>query len=230
MISRIQQSLGEAKNKMNGYVMLLVLRYANLCVKADAMSLLPVSVLLDGDEKNLEEVANVSMVNEKVIAVLPKYPNTIFEIGKGVKKAHPEFKMDMVQNDKSKDEDDKYLTFTMPEVDEDRRDLLNNGVDGLRNQCKAKLDTVLKQCGEKIVGHMKGADPDTINEVKDQLQNLHDFFEKTMEDATNNKKKEIEDAYQLYLKEKQESEKEQREAEEARGEGKGMSMTMNDED
>ena len=62
------------------------------------------------------------------------------------------------------------------------------------------------------------------------LQNLHDFFEKTMEDATNNKKKEIEDAYQLYLKEKQEEEKEQREAEEARGEGKGMSMTMNDED
>ena len=46
----------------------------------------------------------------------------------------------------------------------------------------------------------------------------------------NNKKKEIEDAYQLYLKEKQEEEKEQREAEEARGEGKGMSMTMNDED
>ena len=207
MISRIQQSLGEAKNKMNGYVMLLVLRYANLCVKADAMSLLPVSINLDGEEKNLEEVADVSMVNEKVIAVLPKYPNTLFEIGKGVKTAHPEFKMDTVQKEESKDEDDKYLTFTMPDVDDDRRDLLNNGVDGLRNQCKVKIDTVLKQCGEKIVGQMTGVDPDMINEVKDQLQGLHDFFEKTMEDMTNSKKKEIEDAHQLWLAEQQEKEK-----------------------
>lgn len=226
MNARTQQILGEAKNKMNGYVMLLMLRYSNLCVKADAMSLLSVTVMIDDQEKNIEEVATIGMQKEDVIAVAPKFPNILFDIGKGVMTAHPEFKMDVVQKEDSKYEDDLYLTFTMPEVDQDRRNLLIDGVDGLYKQCKAKLDEVREKCNVEIGMNMVGAEQEEIDATKDQLKQFHDFFKKTLDEATDTKKKEIEDAYQLYLEEQQQKEAAKKETEEAVGKDRIFSMKM----
>ena len=52
----IQRLLSEAKSKMNGYVALMMLRYGNLCVKADAISLLSVTVKMNGQESNIEDL------------------------------------------------------------------------------------------------------------------------------------------------------------------------------
>ena len=165
-----QRLLGEAKSKMNGYVALLMLRYGNLCVKADATSLLSVTVQMNNQECDIEKVADVGTLQDDVLVVAPKSPNFIQYIGKGVMLAHPEFKMDIVQPDNSKDEDDRYLTFTMPEVDKTRHDLLNEGVDTLNKQCTAKLDTIFEQYTAKIVEKMVGADPEMIDKVKDMLK------------------------------------------------------------
>ena len=228
MNKEIQRLLGEAKNKMNGYVALLSFRYSNLCVKADPVALLPVLVIIDGEEKNIEEVAEVSIPKDDVLAVVPKDSELLFDIGKGVKKAHPEFKMDLVQKEGSDDEDDKYLTFTMPKVDKDRHDLLEEGVDGLHDQCKARVDLVLEQYGVKIAKAMEGADIESIDYIKNQLQELHKFFDDLMEKLTEGKKQEIEDAYQLYLAEQQQKEQEAQEQDAAHGSGMGMSMKIDD--
>jgi ribosome recycling factor len=228
MNKEIQRLLGEAKNKMNGYVALLSFRYSNLCVKADPVALLPVLVIIDGEEKNIEEVAEVSIPKDDVLAVVPKDSELLFDIGKGVKKAHPEFKMDLVQKEGSDDEDDKYLTFTMPKVDKDRHDLLEEGVDGLHDQCKARVDLVLEQYGVKIAKAMEGADIESIDYIKNQLQELHKFFDDLMEKLTKGKKQEIEDAYQLYLAEQQQKEQEAQEQDAAHGSGMGMSMKIDD--
>ena len=227
MKKRIQQLLAEAKSKLNGYVGLLMLRYANLCVKAEAASLLPVTVAIDDEEHNIEDVAKVGIPKENVLAVIPNDTFYLYDIGKSVLLAHPEFKMDIVQNENNKDdEEDKYLTFTMPDVNKDRYDVLTNGVKGLHDQCKAKMDVVLQQYTAQIGAELLGADEELINTVKDKLKEFHDFYNKTMQDQTDDNLKEIEDAYQRYLAEQQQKEQEQKEQEEAHGLDKGMSMQM----
>lgn len=195
----IQQLLGEAKGKMNGYVSLLMLRYGNLCVKADAMSLLSASIKINGQENNIEDVAQVGILKDDVLAVMPKQHKFIQEIGKGVMLAHPEFKMDIVQPEGSDDEEDRYLTFTMPEVDKARYDLLNEGVDTLNSQCVTKLNAVFDVYSAKIALKMVKQGPDEIKQVTDMLQEVHDFYSDACQTQTDNKKKEIEDAYQEYV-------------------------------
>lgn len=229
MQSRVLSLLGEAKSKMNGYVALTSYRYSNLCVKADVVSLLPVVVKINGEESNIETVANVGLVNEFVLGVIPKSPNFLYDIGKGVKEAHPEFKMDVVQNENSDDEEDKYLQFTMPEVDKPRHDVLTDGVDGLHDQCKAKLDAVNEYYGARIGVEMVNADADTVNQVKDQLKKLYDFHNNLLEKQTNTKKQEIEDAYANYQQKQAEKEQNAKEQADAHNPLAGASMKLGGE-
>ena len=46
----------KAQKKMSGYIGLLSFRYMNLCVKAEIASLLPVTVFVNGQETNIEEI------------------------------------------------------------------------------------------------------------------------------------------------------------------------------
>ena len=71
-MNSIVRLLGEAQGKMNGYVALLALRYSNLCVKAEAASLLSVTITLDGQNMNIEDVADVALPDQNVLAVVPK--------------------------------------------------------------------------------------------------------------------------------------------------------------
>lgn len=78
---------------MVGYTTLLSFKYVNLCIKADAMSLLPVTVYNEGREHEIEEVASVSVANDYQLLVYPKYSEMLPNIMFGVGQAHPEFKM-----------------------------------------------------------------------------------------------------------------------------------------
>ena len=75
---------------------------------------------------------------------------------------------------------------------------------------------------------MEGADIESIDYIKNQLQELHKFFDDLMEKLTKGKKQEIEDAYQLYLAEQQQKEQEAQEQDAAHGSGMGMSMKIDD--
>ena len=224
----IQRLLGEAKSKMNGYVALLMLRYGNLCVKADAIAMLSVSVNNNGQESDIEKVADVGTLQDDVFAVIPKEPSLIHEIGKGVMLAHPEFKMDIVKPENSKEEDDRYLTFTIPEVDKARHDLLNEGVDALNDQCVSKINAVFSQYSVKIAERMKNMDPEAINKVKDILKEVFDFYNDTCKKQTDGTKTEIEDAYQKYVAEKEAKKQEKQEEAAAHSEEVAQRMKMDD--
>ena len=226
MKSRVMTLLSEAKSKMNGYVALTSYRYSNLCVKADVMSLLPVVVKMDGAELNIEAVSSVGLIDDLTLGVIPSQSTYLYAIGKGVKEAHPEFKMDIVQNENSTDEEDKYLTFTMPDVDDARHKLLTDGVDGLNDQCKAKLDAANEYYTAQISLELVNADADSANQVKDQLKKLYDFHNDTLKKMTDKKKQEIEDAYQVYQQKQQEKEQQAKEQADAHNPLAGTSMKM----
>ena len=222
----VQRLFGEAKGKMNGYVALLAFRYSNLCVKADVMSLLPVTVTIDGEDTNIENVADVAVPKDDMLAVMPKDPDHLDAIGQGVMDAHPEFLKDVVQNGKSEDEDDQYLTFTMPDVDEERFALLNDSVATLYEQCKTKLNDVHEQYSKLINEKLKEESSEASEEVKKQLKELYDYYDKTSHNMTETKKKEIENGYQRYRKENKKKNKAQHDDNAAHNQEAGQHMTM----
>lgn len=83
----------EVNRKMDGYIVLLSFRYMNLCVKAEVASLMPVSVIDDGTEFDIEEMADVAIANDYQMVVYPKYPEVLNQIIEGIAEAHPEFKL-----------------------------------------------------------------------------------------------------------------------------------------
>lgn len=211
---------------MNGYVALLAFRYSNLCVKADVMSLLPVTVTIGGEETNIEQVADVAVAKENVLAVVPKDPAHLYAIGQGVMDAHPEFLVDIVQNSKSKDEEDKYLTFTMPEVDEERHATLSDGITSLHKQCKTKLDYVYKHYSGLIEEKMQETSSEATDDVKSQLKELYDYYDKMSEQMMEAKKKEIETSHETYKKTHKNKKKSQQSEMAAHNLAAGLHMSM----
>lgn len=103
----------EVDRKMDGYTVLLSYRYMNLCVKAEIASLMPVSVIDEGTEFDIEEVADVAIANEYQMVVYPKYPELLTPIVEGIAEAHPEFKLSVKKG---------RMSYVDPEPDDDNDD------------------------------------------------------------------------------------------------------------
>jgi len=221
MRRNLQPKYAEAKDKMNGYSVLFTYRLMNLCVKANPVSLLSTVVDLSEGKFNIENVADITQPNEYQLGVYPHEPESIYKIGKAIQIEHPEFKVEtpeVVYNDGSKPEDGrKYLLYTMPEINKDRYDLLMNGVDVLYAECKADTDKVYSKILGQMVAAMSGEDLDIINETKSELKDLYDFYDDLDKQYRDNKKKEIEDAYQEYLKKKETADQKKEEDLKAKG-------------
>ncbi len=233
MRKSITNTLAEAKSKLNAYSALLSYRYANLCVKADARALLPVTVKIDAAELNIEKVALVSNPQEDQFAIYPKDQMNIPQIVQGVKQAHPEFKMEVKNWDdypeqfkEDKDEEYKYILFTMPEINKSRRDLLNQGVDLLHDQWDAKCKAIKADCAARLTKYVASEGKEATDAVLEKLDDLYKTYHDYGEGETENKKKEIEDGYQRYLTNEAQEEATQK----ARGENAGSSMKMTQDD
>jgi len=195
-------NLKDCQQKMDGYHTLLLFRYANLCVKSDPLSLLPVDVTLIGEEKNLEEVASIVQPNEYQLAVYPKVQGYIKDIVQGVFAAHPEFKLESKNIEGTKDEDNmKYILYTMPEVDKPRYDLLTQGVKSLHQECQIRFDEIYAEGKVGMLDILKDADKSEIDEANDALKDIYEKHVKDIDNLRDEKLDEIEDAYMKYTAE-----------------------------
>ena len=163
---------------MDGYTMLLSYRYMNLCVKAEIASVVPVGVIDEGTEFDIEEVADVAIANEYQMVVYPKYTELLRPIIAGIAEAHPEFKLSIKKGEmtyvSADDEDNSeresrtksdnldsfpdgelgedntglFLVYTMPDVDKNRRDLLTAAVKSLHTECMMRIDSLYARHAE----------------------------------------------------------------------------------
>ena len=140
MNSFIESEINDTEKRMTGFRYLLTFRYMNLCVKADANSLLPVTVVADGEEKNIEDVGEVMITDDYHIAIIPKKANYLKAIQEGVADAHPEFKTKVLRMEE--DEDSTFLLYEMPPVNKERRDFLDEAVKSLHDECKVRLEEI----------------------------------------------------------------------------------------
>ena len=204
MRRNIEALISEMKNKMSGYAVLLQYRYMNLCVKAEAASLLSISVVDDeGDDNDLESVAVATLANDYQFEIYPHEPKMVFAICKGIKEAHPEFKMDTRTEggDGETEEKQVVIVCTMPEVNKDRHDALIDGVGMLYDQCKAKLDTNHTVYKTRLTPKLVGLSEEDAQKAEDELEKVYKMHDDTCLQYKEAKIKEIEEAYQRYLDE-----------------------------
>ena len=86
----------------------------------------------------------------------------------------------------------------MPEVDKDRRDFLNQAVDSLYDECKARIEAVTNDQKMTFAEFLSGK-PEELKEANDQLNKSHDDYMAKIQSLLNLKRQEIEEGYQRYL-------------------------------
>ena len=234
MRKSIALTLGEASSKMSGHVALLNYRYLNLCVKAEAASLLIVTVEYDGHNLDIEQVADVASPREDQLQVYPKSPDMLAPISKAIAAVHPEFKQEVIKEENNngssssgKEEDeDKSILLTMPEVDKNRRDALMEGVKLLYDETTAELTAIYETYTQKALIQLMDGKAEEIDECKKALDDLKKEHFDLADNYRKNKEKEIEDAYKRYMEQKEEKIKNKQEHEAATNKKAGHSLKM----
>lgn len=191
------QEIKEMEKKLAGYQYLLTLRYANLCIKADPMALLPVSVLVGTAFMDLEQVAEVNNLGEYHFAVIPNNPDVLHDLERAILKAHPEFKVSTEQMDDD-DPQSAFLLLEMPEVDKDRRDLLTDATKSLYEECKARMEAVVFD-EKKGFAELLVKEPESLKEVSEAIKKKYEEYLDNIDDLKDKKLTEIEEAYEKYL-------------------------------
>lgn len=187
----------DCSDKMSGYFTLLHYRYMNLCVKSEPASLMPVTISFLGEEKNIEDVAQVGQPDDFHLAVVPDSKNMTDLIAQAIFTAHPEFKLAR-KTVGSGNEQSEYLEYEMPEVDKERRDFLNDAVKSLHDEAKARIDAVHAQQKADLAEYVK--QPGTeLDEANSELDRVHQEYVTKIHELRNAKHQEIEEGYQRYL-------------------------------
>lgn len=199
MDNYIIAEINEFSQKENGYLALFCVRLGNFCVKADPQAMLSATIHLESAEYNFEDVADATRPNDYTFDVTPKNENNLSAIIQGVAEVHPEFKVSVKIKEYDEGFEERHIIYTMPEVNKERRDLLNEVCKTFHQECVAKLDWAY---GKRLADTAQLLARLSVQEA----DNVKKVFEKTYHDAKENAEKllnaklqEIEEGYQRYL-------------------------------
>lgn len=210
--------LDEYTNIQSGYMSLYAYRLANLCIKADPMALLGVTVDVEDLSMNIEDVALVAMGDDGyTLNVYPKNEKQILLIGKGIALEHAEFRQEMETLPLDDEQEIRYIKLTMPEVNEERKKFMNSAVETLHKECSAQLKASNAYYTGRLTLELVGASEEDVEEAKKRFEEITDMHNKSCDEATDTKNKEIDEAYQAFIEKQQHEEEEREEAEEAEG-------------
>lgn len=233
----IINQLGQLSEQLKGYVGALNYRYLNLCVKAEEVSLLPIQVPIEDELKNLEDVAYAGKRtgDDYSLYIVPKIQDDMRDIQQAVMKFHPEFIQEVQKEKVNAGEDGgeqevQLLRLKMPEVNDDRYDLLKQGVDTFYNMCKAEMEQAKMEADIQFATLSVDESPEDIDKLKKGVDETNDMWVKKRDQLRDDKLKEIEEAHNQWLADQQASAQKKQEEDAAHNEDVGSSMRMNSED
>lgn len=219
----------QLKGRLSGYVAMMNFRYMNLCIKAEEASLIPITVMIEGEGKRLEDVARIAKDGEYDFKVFPIYDEDLFSIGKGIAMAHPEFKQDRknlnLEMDDGEKVDVEYLQITMPDVDKNRYDLLKETTNAMYEQCKVQMEAAKTETESQIALMTADEKENELDKLHKALKELNKTWTEKRDQLHEDKLKEIEDAYARYQQQQAAAEQKLQEDQQAKGDG-GMSLDM----
>ena len=195
--------LGDALSTLNAQ---FSYRLMNLCVKAEPVSLLSIEAMIEGEPQKLEECARIGKEDDYSFQIFPNYDGDIPALAKAIFMDHPEFKQEMrtMQVDISEDEskpdmqDVYYIQVTMPEVDDNRYDVLKNGVKGLYEENKAQMEAVSAKYDAKLATLLDSESPEDAKKVKEARDKQTKTWYEQRDKIYNDKLQEIEDAHEKW--------------------------------
>lgn len=219
----VKKEISDLQAKLLGHVAVMSYGYCQLCVKADASSLLGIEVVDEGMTKHIESVADVYVHDDEndddKIDLVPKQSDIFPNLMMAIHSVHPEFKITIESGDPDDDEipegveydrdslDSKYIRLTMPEVDKTRRDVLQTAIDGLNEVCKTRMNACQVACSAKLQELLLGASEEKVDEAKKAMEEVYDQYKEMCKNITEEKKNEVETAYQNHLMDKDTEEK-----------------------
>ena len=188
------------QEKAGGHIALLGYRYMNLCVKAEVAALLPVTVNVMGTNSHLEDVAMIATPDDYHFAIYPKIEESYYiqQIVNGILFSHPEFKLSMKKT-QILNEEKQYLEYEMPEVDKNRRDLLNEAVKTLYDEAKVNIEKLYAEEKAALVDLKEVFNDEDIKKADEELDKKHDLVLDKILDIKLQKLDEVEAGYQRYL-------------------------------
>ena len=209
-------------------------RLKDLCVKAEEVALLPVKVLIEGELQSLEKCTTIAKQDDYNFMIFPHYDEDMQALQQGIMAVHPEFKQKIesmkidvtTKGGESQEQDARYVLVTMPEVDDDRYDLLTDAVKAMYEQCKGQMEAANTKADVKLAELTAGEDKETVDLIKAKRDELNEEWNAKRDDIYNAKLQEIEDAYNKWLSQVGQQELARMEEEDARGNDVARSMRM----
>ena len=195
--------------KLTGHAALLNYRYMNLSIKAEPAALLSLIVTdIEGNTYNIEEVADTMIPNDFSFEFVPKEMEMLPFIQKGIAETHPEFKQEVIkpQDDEhffvanSADYDkERHIACTMPEVDNDRYDLLKQSVKALYDERMVEMDKIKAEYTKTLSDRTADLPKEEADEAKNKLEELFKRYSEICKTYRDNKVNEIEESHQNWL-------------------------------
>jgi len=223
---------------LSNYVTRMSYRFLNLCVKAEPASLLPVEVMIDGELQHLEKCSMLSKKDDYNFVIIPNFDEDMPIIGNGIFAIHPEFKQKLEtmkvdvldENGESKTQEVRYLLITMPVVDDDRYDILKEGVNVAYEECKTQMETTGKVSQAKFSALAMEESQEELDRLDKELEKMNKQWTDHRDKLYEAKLQEIEDAHNKWLAEKAEIDQKRMEDEAAHNEHAARSMRLNQEE
>ncbi len=195
--------LGDALSTLNAQ---FSYRLMNLCVKAEPVSLLSIEANIEGEFQKLEDCAQIGKEDDYSFQIVPNYDDDLPTLAQAVFREHPEFKQEFkkLQVDISEDpnnpdvHDVYYLQVTMPEVDDERYDLLKNGVKAYYEENKAQMEAVSAKYDAKLATLLDSESPEDAKKVKEARDKQTKTWYEQRDKIYNDKLQEIEDAHEKW--------------------------------
>ena len=227
MKQNISNLLEEYQGKLSGYVAMLSYQLVNLCIKADPVTLLGVTIPVEGSNRNIEDVALIGAGDDKFsIHVYPKDASHLMLVGKGIADEHPEFKQELRSLTLKNGTELRYLKLTMPEVNENRKKVIETELSTLHDACTAALNFNKTLYAGRLSLLTVGLKDDEIDQAKQQFDQTTDQHSKACQDVTDAKQKEIDDAYAAFTEAEQQRQQQQSDKNDAEGLDKITSLPL----
>ena len=118
----------------------------------------------------------------------------------------------------------------MPEVNDDRYDVLKQGANTFYDMCKADMEKARMEADMQFAALGIDEKPEDMDNLKKGVDETCDRWTKKRDQLHDEKLKEIEDAHNDWLANKQAADQKKQEEDAAHNEDVGSSMRMNSED
>ncbi len=230
----------EYDRTLSRHVYYMLYSFLNLCTEAEPAAMLSISVPMEGKSFCIEDLADLTIPDKDHFCIIPKNEVYISQLLRGVLIEHPELKPKIMFLGKERflDIDEveenaeyqKLIICTVPEVNKERYDILQNTIDAFYQKCKIDMDKLHIDYTCKQTKILNKRPIEEMDEVKEEMDKTTDVYVKMREDMYSMKKAEIEDAYQRYLEKQKEKAALIQEEVDAKGEHVGLRMKMHSDD